>query len=322
MDFELSDDQVALVDGMRSLLVGRFDIEAVRALEATGGIDRGRWRELAETGVFSLALSEADGGVGLGWIDAVLVFEELGRALVPGPLVGTAVAAGLVEGAASGDVLVGMIERPKDGDPTYVEHPVGIDTLLVLDADGVWQVDPKTLDLHHIHKPLDVLTPAARTPSLPQGERIADAATAVTLRARGAVLTSAIQLGLAEGSCDLATAYAKERQQFGKPIGQFQAIKHICADMVGRVEVLRAAVYMAGLCLDDAEIEDPVRAASMARIIANNASSENGKDCVQVHGGMGYTWEVDAHLFLKRAWALSTAFGSTDDHAEAMAAYV
>ena len=216
-----------------------------------------------------------------------------------------------------------MIERPKQPtDPVYVEHPSGIDTLLVLDDDGVWQIDPSTLDLHHIHKPLDILTPAARATSLPQGDRLADAAVAATLRLRGAVLTSAIQLGLAEGACDLATAYAKERKQFGKPIGQFQAIKHICADMVGRVEVLRAAVYMAGLCLDDAEIEDPVRAASMARLIANHASSENGKDCVQVHGGMGYTWEVDAHLFVKRAWALSSAFGTSDDHAETMASFV
>ena len=74
--------------------------------------------------------------------------------------------------------------------------------------------------------------------------------------------------------------------------------------------------------LDDAEIEDPVRAAAMARIVANNASSENGKDCVQIHGGMGYTWEVDAHLFVKRAWALAFAFGSSDDHAETMAAFV
>jgi len=322
MDFELSDDQAALVDGIRSLLAGRFDIEAVRALEPSGGVDRARWRELAETGVFSLALPEADGGVGLGWVDAVLVFEELGRALVPGPLVATTLAAGLVDGAASGDVVVGMIERPKEGDPIYVEYSSSIDTLLVLDTDGVWQIDPASLELHVLHKPLDILTPAARATMLPAGTQIADAATAATLRTRGAVLTSAIQLGLAEGSCELATAYAKERQQFGKPIGQFQAIKHLCADMVGRVEVTRAAVYMAGLCLDDAEIEDPVRAAAMARIVANNASSENGKDCVQIHGGMGYTWEVDAHLFVKRAWALAFAFGSSDDHAETMASFV
>ncbi len=322
MDFELSDDQVALVDGLRSLLAGRFSNEVVRALEATGGVARDRWRELAETGVFSLALPEAEGGVGLGWIDAALVFEELGRALVPGPLVATALAAGLVDGAASGDVIVGMIERPIDGDVAHIEYAGSIDTLLVLDADGIWRVDPHDLDLRTAHKPLDAWTPIAHVAQLPQGACIADAAVAATLRNRGAVLTSAIQLGLAEGACDLAVAYAKERRQFDKPIGQFQAVKHLCADMASRVEVARAAVYMAGLCLDDASIEDPARAAAMARIVASNASSENGKDCVQVHGGMGYTWEVDAHLYLKRAWVLAWAFGSTDDHAETMAAFV
>src|SRR4051812_16454184 len=126
MDFELSDDQVALVDGMRSLLAGRFDIEAVRALESSGGVERARWRELAETGVFSLTLAEAAGGVGLGWADAVLVFEELGRAVVPGPLVATMVAAELVDGAATGEVVVGMIERPKAGQPAYVDYPSSI----------------------------------------------------------------------------------------------------------------------------------------------------------------------------------------------------
>jgi alkylation response protein AidB-like acyl-CoA dehydrogenase len=133
------------------------------------------------------------------------------------------------------------------------------------------------------------------------------------------VLTSALQLGLAETSLELATAYAKERQQFGKVIGQFQAVKHMCADMVARVEVCRAAVYMAGVCIDDPEVGDPARAASVARVLANATSSDNGRDCVQVHGGMGYTWEVDAHLLLKRAWVLATAYGTSDEHADRLA---
>lgn len=327
MDFELSDDQTALVDGIRSLLQGRFDIETVRAAENTGGVDRSGWSELAETGVFSLVLPESDGGVGLGHADAVLVFEELGRALVPGPLVGTFLAAGMVEGAATGEKLVGIIERPRPGSgsesasssPAVVEHLGVIDVLLVLDDDGVWQVDPSTLSGTELHMPLDPLTPATIVDVLPKGDNIGDAALADNLRTRGATLTAALQLGLAEGATDLAVAYAKERHQFGKPIGQFQAIKHICADMLSRVEVCRAAVYMAGVCIDDPEVGDPVRAASTARIIANGASSENGKDCVQVHGGMGYTWEVDAHLYVKRAWALATTFGTADEHAELLA---
>jgi alkylation response protein AidB-like acyl-CoA dehydrogenase len=315
VDFELSDDQVALVEGIRSLLQGRFGIEAVRALEASDGVDRAAWRELADTGVFSLVVPEPDGGVGLGYADAVLVFEELGRALVPGPIVHTFLAAGLVDGAASGDKVVGLVERPSFG-PAYVEHLPTLDVLLVLDRDGVASVDPSKLAGSRLHRPLDPLTPAWRVDKLPDGTNIAPATVAEELRTRGAVLTSAIQLGLAEGALELATAYAKERQQFGKVIGSFQAIKHLCADMVARVEVSRAAVYMAGVCLDDPEVGDPARAASVARVLANSASSDNGRDCVQVHGGMGYTWEVDAHLYVKRAWALATTYGTSDEHAD------
>ncbi len=322
MDFELSDDQVALVDGVRSLLQGRFSIEHLRSLEEHGGLDRGRWKELADTGVFALTLPEADGGVGLGYADAVLVFEELGRALVSGPLVGSFLAAGLVPGAAEGTAIVGVVERPTDGDLAYVEYLDGLDVLLVLDAEGVWQVDVASVRAAAtpLARPTDPLTPAAKVRGLPQGERIADAATAAAWRVRGAVLTAATQLGLAEGACDLGVAYAKERQQFGKPIGAFQAVKHLCADMVSRVEVSRAAVYQAGVCLDDPSILEPSYAASVAKLVADDAASANGKDCVQVHGGMGYTWEVDAHLFLKRAWVRGTTFGDADAHAEAMAA--
>jgi alkylation response protein AidB-like acyl-CoA dehydrogenase len=321
MDFELSGDQVALVEGIRSLLQGRFDIEGVRSLEAAGGVDGSRWRELAETGVFSLTVPEADGGVGLGYADAVLVFEQLGHFLVPGPLVATSLAAGFVDGAATGDAVVGLVERPSGG-PAFVEHLQSLDVLLVLDDNGIARVDPGALDATPLHVPLDPLTPASRVEDLPAGEPIGDAQLAADWRVRGAVLTSALQLGLASGACELATAYAKERRQFDKFIGQFQAIKHMCADMLSRAEVCRAAVYMAGVCLDDPEVGDPVRAASVARILADEASSANGMACVQVHGGMGYTWEVDAHLFLKRAWALASVFGSADDHADALAALV
>lgn len=321
MDFELSEDQEALRDGIRALCEGRFSSEAVRALQGDGGVERGRWRELAETGVFSLVLAESDGGVGLGWADAVVVFEELGRSLVPGPLVGTLVAAGTVEGAAEGETVVGLVERPAHG-PAYVEYLPVIDTLVVLDDDGVRQIDPSGLTAELAARPLDPLTPVGIVAELPRGDLIGDAALAGSWRLRGSVLTSALQLGLAQGATELAVDYAKERQQFGKPIGSFQAVKHLCADMVASVEVCRAAVYMAGVCLDVPEVGDAVRAASVARILADETSSHCGKDCVQVHGGMGYTWEVDAHLYLKRAWALATAFGSADDHAEAMAALV
>jgi len=311
VDFERSDDQVALVDAVSSLLAGRFDIGTVRGLEVHGGVDRGRWRELGDLGVFDL------GPEGLGWADAVLVFEQLGRALVPGPLVATALAAGLIDGASTGDRVVGIVERDREW-PALVEYFDGLDDLLVLDDDGVWRVEPADVVATAV-PPLDPLVPVARVDALPAGTQVADADGSRACRARGAVLTSALQLGVAAGACDLATAYAKERRQFDKPIGQFQAVKHLCADMASRVEVCRAIVYYAAVCLDDPEVGDGDRAVAAARVLAVTASGDNGRDCVQVHGGMGYTWEVDAHLFAKRAYVLATAFGAVEEHEEALA---
>jgi len=318
MDFELDDDQVALADGVRSFCEGRFPISVVRELADSGGVDRAKWRELADLGLFSLRLAEADGGAALGWTDAVLAFEELGRALVPGPLVWTHLLAGVIDGAAHGDVVVGGIERE---DPSgIVEHAAALDVLAVVDAAGVWLVDPSALELELLPTPLDPLTPVSRLrAALPQGERLAGVDDVDALRLQGAVLTAAMALGIAEASTDLAVAYAKERQQFGRPIGAFQALKHLMADMYVRAETARGAVYAAGVTLDDPVVGSPTRAGAGAKITAGEAALANGKTCVQVHGGMGYTWEVDAHLLLKRAYVLEAAFGGRDDWADALA---
>lgn len=318
MDFELSEDQVALADGVRSFCEGRFPMAAVRALADEGGVDRGRWRELADLGLFSLRLPSAEGGAELGWADAVVAFEELGRALVPGPLVWTQILAGIVPGAATGEVVVGGIDRH---DPSgLVDHPSRIDALAVTDADGVWLVDAGELSFTEL-RPLDPLTPVARLEAPPpQGERVADAEEAAALRRQGAVLTSALLLGGAEASTALAVAYAKERHQFGRPVGAFQAVKHLLADMFTRAETARGAVYAAGVTLDDPAVGSVERAAAAAKLTAAEAAVANGRSCVQVHGGMGYTWEIDAHLYLKRAYALEPSFGSRDDWADAMAA--
>jgi alkylation response protein AidB-like acyl-CoA dehydrogenase len=318
VDFELSDDQVALQEGVRSFLQGRFPIETVRGLEDQGGIDRARWRELADMGIFALRLDEADGGVGLGWADAVLVFEELGRALVPGPLVWTHLLAGRLDGAAAGETIVGGIER--DDESGLIEHPDGIDVLVVLDDAGIWSVDPDDLELEPVATPLDSLTPVSRlVGALPQGEQIGAADDAAALRLGGAALVAGYLLGIAEATTDLSVAYAKERTQFDRPIGMFQALKHHMADMFSRAEVARGAVYAAGVTLDDPIVGSVERAVAAAKFTAGEAAVENTKKAVQVHGGMGYTWEIDAHLQLKRAYALDPLFGGRDEQAETMA---
>jgi alkylation response protein AidB-like acyl-CoA dehydrogenase len=319
MHFELTADQVALQEGMRNFCAGRFDIDSVREMADKGGVDRASWSELAEIGVFSLRLPEREGGVELGWADSALVFEELGRALVPGPIVWTHLAAGLVPGAASGDVIVGGIER--DDPSQLVEYFDSLDQLLVLDDDGAWLVANSDLSAEPIASPLDPLTPVSRlTTSLPQGERVLDAEGARLFRLQGAALVAGQLLGCSEAATQLAVAYAQERVQFDKPIGAFQAVKHILADMFTRTEVARAAVYAAGVTLDDPVVGSVERAVAGAKLTAAEAAVGNGKSCIQVHGGMGYTWEVDAHLYFKRAYALEPLFGSREDCADAMAA--
>ena len=118
---------------------------------------------------------------------------------------------------------------------------------------------------------------------------------------------------------ELAVDYAKQREQFGRTIGSFQAVKHICADMFVRTELARVAVHAAAVTCDDDSADDASRAVAGAKLLADEAATVNSRSCVQVHGGMGFTWEVPVHFFLKRAWLHATEFGTADDHAEALA---
>jgi alkylation response protein AidB-like acyl-CoA dehydrogenase len=309
MDFELTADQVDLQDGVRKLLEGRFPMEVVRGLEATDGVDAALWQDLADAGVFALRVPEDAGGVGLGAAESVLVFEELGRACVPGPLAASEI-------AASNEV-VGIVDRRRG--PVAIEYFGALDRLLVLGETEVAEVDPASVEARRVDIPLDPLTPVWIADKLPIGDRVGDADLATRIRLNGALLTAALQLGLSEAVLDASVAYAKERRQFDKPIGTFQAVKHLLADMLVRTEVARAAVYAAGVTVDDPSVGDDVRAVSAAKITASEAAIKNGKSAVQVHGGMGFTWEVDAHLYLKRAWVLDTAFGTPDAHSELLA---
>jgi alkylation response protein AidB-like acyl-CoA dehydrogenase len=318
VDFQLSEDQEALRAGVRSFCDGRVSIDALRELEKQG-FDRALWSELAEMGVFSLRQPESAGGVGLGSADAVIVFAELGRCLAPGPLLWTHLAAHLVPGAGAGEAVVGGVEELRPGGLALVEHLEQLDALLVLRRDGVYRIDPKTLPARSTGTPLDPFTPISSVDALPVGERIADAKAAARMRLEGGALSAALLFGIAERTQELATDYAKKRQQFDRAIGSFQAIKHILADCYTRQEIARAAVYAAGATLDDAAVGSAERAVATAKVIAADAAMKNARACIQVHGGMGYTWEVPAHYYLKRVWVLENVFGDGAEHAEQLA---
>ncbi len=324
MDFELTDDQRSLADLVRTIVAGRFPLDRIRrAEEARQVVDADDWAALGEAGVFSLTVPEADGGVGLGLADAAVVFEELGRGLVPGPLVATHLAASVLrlDGAADGTLVVGDAQP---GDPCLVEHLDSLGALVVDRSAGLSVVDGAALAAvvdaaTPVERPLDPLTPLSVVAELPDGRPVDDETARRWARDRR-VLTGALATGIAAATCGLAVDYAKGRYQFGRPIGSFQAIKHLCADMLVRTESARASVEAAAVTVDQPDVGDAERAAAGAALLATEAAVANAKTSIQVHGGMGFTWEVPVHLYLMRARVLAASLGPVDDLTSTVAA--
>ena len=339
MNFQLSSDQVALRDGLLTLLEGRCSLETIRAREgATSVVDRTLWEQLAETGVFSILVPESLGGLGLGVTDAVIATEALGHALLPGPVIGTMLAAGTIAGAAEGTTLVGLLASTGQGPiPAVMELPSDCDGYLVLPDPrdtatpvgyaprGAFTADDPTRSLDPLH-PVGRLHLPLPTGDVQLQER-ADA-----LRRHALLLSAGFEVGLAAFALEHAVAYAKERHQFGRPIGSFQAIKHLLADELARLELARASLHYAAVITDEQEVaaidgevsglsatQMQWRATAGAKLLCDQSALSSTKTAVQVYGGMGYTWEVPIHLALKRARVHSTLLGSTDQMAELVA---
>jgi alkylation response protein AidB-like acyl-CoA dehydrogenase len=316
MDFLPNADQQALVDAVHEFCQGEFPAPRLKELAAGDTFDAKMWTGLSDLGIFSLALPEADGGAGLGMAEAALVFEELGRSLVPGPLVASLLGAGLLPGVAVGSP-VGVIDGADQ--PQLVEHRAALAALVVMEDSELRWVPADQLETTALAHPVDPLTPLHRLDHRPEGELVGGADVTLAWRRGGAVLTAALQVGIARAMTDAAVAYAKQREQFGRTVAGFQAVKHICADMLVRTDLARAATYAAAVTLDDPEVGDLGRLVASAKMLADEAATTNGRAAVQVYGGMGFTWEVDVHFYLKRAWVYATHFGTADDHADALA---
>ncbi len=326
VDFELSEDQVSLAELIGLIVAGRFPLERVRrAEEGRQVVDADDWSALGEAGVFSVTLAESAGGIGLGLADAAVVFEVLGRGLVPGPLVASQLAAALrgadgapaVPGAADGTAIVGALMAPLPGDPgpVLVEHLDSLAALVVVGADGRPSVvdgdalDALRRDARPVERSLDPLTPLSVLASVPVGRPVEGGD---SWGRDWRVLTGALCAGMAEACGDAAVAYAKARHQFTRPIGSFQAVKHLLADMLVRTEAARAAVQAAAVTADQPEVGDAERLAAGAALLATEAAVANAKASIQIHGGMGFTWEMPTHLYLMRARVLASSLGPPD----------
>jgi alkylation response protein AidB-like acyl-CoA dehydrogenase len=332
----MSTEGRALSDALQAWARRARPVTLARAMEHEPGSWQRSWSELAGIGVLGLAVPIARGGGGGTITDLAVALEECAAALVPGPLLSTALAGTALAGTAlAGTALAGTVQTltsgersagivldatearvTRDGALQGVARPAlgaTSDGLLVLStADGDWYlVDAaaagvKVLDLAatDFSRPIsEVRLDGAHAQPLP-------GLTTARVRDLAATLAAAEASGVAAWCLRTATEYAKVREQFGKPIGSFQAVKHLCAEMLCRAEVAAAVAWDAAMTADDPH-QHPL-AAAVAAATALDAAVENAKDCVQVLGGIGYTWEHDAHLYLRRALALRQWLGDTD----------
>jgi len=319
MDFRLDEEQRELQDTVRRFCADRLPLERV-AREGERPLDRTLWREMAELGLFSVLADGTDRAAGAGMVGAAIVFEQLGAHLVDGPVLWTCLAAPFVGKAAAGEYVVGGVDVASGTAPWLVEHAGEIDALLILRRDGVFVGSGADLPAFEPLAALDPLTPAGRCDALPTGTRVGDAGDAARLRLAGAVLCSALQVGVSSAALEASRRYALDREQFDVPIGSFQAIQHMLADMYVRDALARSASYAAAAAADDPESGDALRASDAAKVVAGEAALENARAAIQIHGGIGFTWDALPSHLLKRAWVLEYGFGDADAHARAVGA--
>ena len=299
MDFRLSDDQRNLRDAIRDYLTGEHGPDVLRRLDASGARDRAIHDGLAAMGIAGLLVPEAQGGLGMGEIEAAIVAVELGRANVSEPIVETALIAGpLLDAEAQEKIATGALQ-------VALAHPINgwiadLDTadLLLAESAAPPPAAPVALDsvdpLRRLFAPVDG----------PASDALLDHA---------ALIAAALLVGGAERMLELSTDYAKTREQFGQPIGGFQAIKHHLATVAMKLEFARPVLWRAADALQHGQPRASV-AISHAKVAATDAAMLAAETAIQVHGAMGYTYEVDLHFWMKRAWALAGAWGDRAFH--------
>ena len=361
MYFDLNDEQQQIKRTAKEFLASRYKPERIRELSETeNGFEDSDWTEMAELGWPGLALPEEHGGQGLGIVELAAVFEEMGFALAPSPLLSNTIAglalaicgsdeqkseflAPLAAGEKRGTVALFDADSPAaigeftmearesdggvvlDGEKVLVMDAGSADFMLVATADG---------RRHIVERGQDGVTVTAE-PSIDLTRKVfaveldgVEVAAERTLPAeqsdylpvlwRACVALSAELTGIAQRTLEMAVSYAQERQQFGRPIGAYQAVSHRCAQMLLETEGARSATYYAAWTAD-AEPESLPLASSMAKAYASDAGWRVADDSLQVHGGIGFTWEHDLHLWLKRARADAAMLGDAHWHRERVA---
>jgi alkylation response protein AidB-like acyl-CoA dehydrogenase len=326
MNFDLNDEEQEIKRTAHEFLGDRFKPEKVRELAQSQSYDDGLWKQISELGWPGIAIAEEDGGQGLGIVELAVLLEESGYACAPTPLLGTTGAALVISAAGSDEQRSEWLPRLASGEATgafggfadgsstlFCDLPTA-DVVVTFDGEGALLAPASEVDF----EPFQAIdsTRAYGVVSDAAGERLAGDVDAG--RDRLAVAIAAELTGIAQRAMEMAVEYARERQQFGRPIGSYQAVSHRCAAMLLAAEESRSLTYYAAWTAD-AEPESLPLAAAMAAARSADAGWEVPASALQVFGGIGFTWEHDLQFWLKRGRVAGRMLGTPRDHRERVA---
>lgn len=346
MEFAFTDEQAMIAETARAFFSQNATSAATRAAMAGDGVDRNLWMRFCnELGLAGVALPEAHGGAGLGMVEFASVAEAAGAQVAAIPLLGLAAAARAIAAGgsevqksewlprlASGQAIAACEGLPSvsiDGERLTAEldlvpHGGVADVFVLVSLQGAWiiRADAPGVSIKQ-HMTMDQTRPLALV-SLQSvaADPLADTKAAIAaMQSGGWICLAAEALGGAQACLDRTVAYAKDRVQFGRPIGSFQAYKHRLADMMIEIEQARSAVYWAACAVDEGSDEAGL-ALHAAKSFCADTFAKCAGDMIQLHGGIGFTWEHDAHLFFKRARAIQSMLGNGNFHREQIATMV
>ncbi len=328
MKFSFTDEQIALRDAVADMVAKECPASAVRnAWEGGPGYDPSLWGRLGAMGVFGLLVPEPAGGLGMSAIEMVLVMEEVGRAALPGPIVEQAAAAmplvaavpelaeRWLEPALAGEAVVTFGPMGDAAGRGVVGTPWGAEADLSL-VDHGGQLLALTRDDLHSAEPVSQVDGSWRGALLTPGGGLVVPDGDAQGRAgweRGALAAAAELVGLGARMVEMTVAYVTERRQFGVPVGSYQAVKHHLANAHLAVEYARPAVYRAAWSMARRESTQG-RDVSFAKVVAGKSAALAGRVALQCHGAIGYSFEHDLHLWMKRAWVLQASWGDAAVH--------
>ena len=346
MEFAFTQEQGMIAETAQSFFAENATSKRTREAMMRDGIDRDMWLGFCqELGLAGVALPEAFGGAGLGMVEFAILAEAAGAQVAAIPLLSLAmsaraiaaggsekqkaewlprIAAGEEIGACAGTHLLKVDGDRLSGQFDFVPNGASATLFVLGDSEGAWIVRADALGLStRSHMTMDQTRPFAtltldqvKGDLLPAGAAGLDAA-----REGGWICLAAEALGGAQSCLDRTVSYARDRVQFGRPIGSFQAYKHRLADMMVEIEQARSAVYWAACAVDEGS-EDALLALHAAKSFAADTYFMCAANMIQLHGGIGFTWEHDAHLFFKRARSIQTMLGKGDWHREQVATMI